>query len=763
MKKFIFILFVVFSTNLWASNTVKTVNVPYSLDDFSFTYDTDGYLKISTSSLCSYSEKNEPGLPLLPYEITLDGQYSYVSSNVKYEKKLIKSNVVVRQSPLPVATDGSMSVPMSNAITYPETVFPDTNFMYSMQSRWSDLSIFRFLVCPFIYDAKEKNLYFIESFDVEVTASMYSGQTNTRRLRKSPSIMRSKKGLSERKAESGIIKSADNNGASADIEYVIITADSLKQSFEPLMNWKRTKGLKSKIITIEEIYSSYPGSRNSVKLKNCLYDLYANRGLVYVLLGGDDKIIPVQGCYCRVKKDSTSYYVDYNIPSDIFYSCYDGDFEWDGNGNGIYGEVDDNINFTQYVYVTRVPIRKNIDIVSFVSKLLKYEQSPDWSNKMLMCGTKLWRNIKNSTQSDAEAKGDNLYTNYIKPYWNGKRYRFYDTLTDFSGGKEYDLTNVNLSNQLSNGYDIVDMMTHGGQTTWSMEKGLSYSSSDGSTQTNIRSSIITTMACNTNAFDTSSYPGSSDPCLSESLIRNPSSGVIAYLGCSRYGWGYGGDDNNGGTSQMGPSLKYESYFYRFLLSKSYSDLNYGVLVSAAKNSYIASSNRYDSYRWLQLGLNPIGDPEMPIFIEQPQAFKNVKFDHKANELIIKTGVEGCKICIMSASDNGNTYHKVYDAVDNITIEQFPSSYSVCITKQGYIPLVYNISHESNKWIIQNQKMIGLAAYSLDNMEFGSNVTQNLPNGNVEVNSGTTEITAKSVILRPGFSVKKGAEFKIKNK
>ncbi|MDE5646108.1 MAG: hypothetical protein K2I45_10785, partial [Muribaculaceae bacterium] len=582
MKNFILsLLLLVVYLNAWSGNITRTYNVSFDSEEFTFSYDVNGYLQISSDKDFCYSERNEPGLPLIPYEIALDGQYSYVSSNVRYNKRLIRSNVTVQQSPMPLISDLDSEVLVSNDITYSsDTIFPNENFIYSAQSRWSDFSVFRFLVCPFVYDAKEKSLYFIDSFSIDMTVSQDEVEMSRNLFGKIPAQMRQIYGHNVENAAKDIqiSMSMDNNSDDSNIEYVIITADSLKQAFEPLMNWKRTKGLKSKILSIEEIYSSYPGVRNSVKLKKCLFDLYKNKGLVYVLLGGDDTIVPVQGCYSRVPKSSDSDYVDDSIPSDIFYACFDGDFEWDGNNNGIFGEIDDDINFTQYICVTRVPIRTSIDATSFISKLLTYEQNPNWSNRMLMCGTKLWRYMQHSTQSDAEAKGDNLYANYIQPYWNGKRFKFYDTATDFADGENYNLTNLNLANQLSDGYDFVDIITHGGQTVWSMEAGSSYSSSHGKKQTNIGSTIVTTMSCNTNAFDTSVYPGKSDPCLSESLIRNPLSGVIAYLGCSRYGWGYSGNDQTGGSSQLGPSLQYESKFYKHLFNRDYENLNFGMLV-----------------------------------------------------------------------------------------------------------------------------------------------------------------------------------------
>lgn len=755
------------SLNTWSNTITRPANITFNLDDFQFTYDSQNFLQISSSDLCIFSEDNGPALPLFPYEITLDGQYSYVTSKINYKEKLIMSDVIIQNNPVPLITYSKVSEYNSSAFSYSDGIFPNSNFIYTTHNKWSDFSVLHFLVCPFIYDADKRNLYFIETLDIEITVSEDKAESNRKLLNKVPSKIKSiySKNLDINTNENKIPISSNSNIHEDNVEYVIITTDSLKKAFEPLINWKRTKGLKSKIISVEEIYSSYPGSRNSLKIKNCLYDLYINKGLTYVLLGGDDKIVPVQGCYCRVRKDTVSYYTDYSMPSDIYYSCFGGDFEWDANGNGIYGEIEDNINFTQYLYITRVPIRTSVDASSFITKLLNYEKNPNWSNRMLMCGTKLWRFIKDSTQSDAEAKGDNLYTNYIKPYWDGKRFRYYDTATDFVGGENYNLTNINLSNQLSNGFDFVDMMTHGSQTTWAMEEGASYSSDQGKIQTNIRSSIVTTMACNTNAFDTSTFPGSYDPCLSESLIRNPSSGVIAYLGSSRYGWGYGGTDEKGGTSELGPSLQYESYFYKFLFNNNFNIKNYGVLVSVAKSSLIAVCSIYGGYRWLQLSLNPVGDPEMPIFTEQPRIFEDIKFEQTIDTLSIQTGVEGCTICVMSAQDFGETFHQRFDYVNNISLTRFPVPYCACITKQGYIPVIYYLSYipESNKWVIQNEKLSGKNSYKLENVELGSNISKELPVGNVEINSGFTEIIAKSVVLKPGFSVKKGAKLKITNK
>ena len=66
-------------------------------------------------------------------------------------------------------------------------------------------------------------------------------------------------------------------------------------------------------------------------------------------------------------------------------------------------------------------------------------------------------------------------------------------------------------------------------------------------------------------------------------------------------------------------------------------------------------------------------------------------------------------------------------------------------------------------LFRTKKLSGANTYTFDNVEIGSNITKVLPEGHVEVQSGITEINAKTVTLRPGFSVNKGAELKINNK
>ncbi len=745
--KFILLFFI---ASITASGALKTkkITITFSEDDFSMTYQENGCLQIETNKLASYPETNEPGLPLFSTDVALSGRGVYISSTPQYSKRLIKTNVQIAQSPTPITTDSLLQHPtVSHDITYnTSAVYPTSNCHYVASSDWENQTVLHFISCPFVYDAEAKELYFIDSIDLDITISEEQSikKSRTKTFSNIP-ILKSFVLNADELDDAMPLNQVSSYSTNDRIDYVIITSQALKSSFEPLLQWKKTKGLYSQIITMEEIESNYSGSDIQLKLKNCLYDLYTNKSLKYVLLGGDDTVVPVRGCYGMVLSNNIEY-KDNTIPTDLYYACFGSSFEWDENGNGIYGETEDNINLAQSIYVTRVPVRSPTDIDAFVGNLLKYEKDPQLNNNILMCGVKL--NGYVSFQSDAEAKGDNLYNRYIKPYWNGQKYKFYDTYTDFSGGDDYAVNSTNLMHQLSNGYTFVDMITHGSQATWAMESGVSYNSENGSSQTNTHTTIITTTACSTNAFDNSFHGGFVDPCLSESLIRNPTSGVVAYLGCSRNGWSILGKG-------LGPSLQYEAYFYKNLFSSEFQNKNYGVIVAAAKAEMITMSSFVPAARWIHFGLNPIGDPEMPIYTVQPKTFNDVNFTTDNNYITLNTRVPDCCICTMSLNDNGNSYYKVHENQQSASLYELPINCSFCITKQGYVPKQYTLC------LVQNKTLTGTNVYNYDVVYFGSSLTTQATSGPVLIENGVTTVNATKIItIMPETRIEKGAELRL---
>lgn len=760
MRKVNIFLFLLVSLTVSAALKTEKISISFSEDDFHLYYDDRGCLVIASVKPATQPTSNEPCLPLFSTDIAVSAGNSYISSYLKFTKRLIRTDVRVVQSPFPVPTNCVSDAPVTYSDPYALTVYPASNCNYVASSEWGDVTVLHFQSCPFVYDAQEKNLYFIDSIELDITLGDNQSDSIMRQVgagryvRTDPGVLKSFV-KNANAVDSLLAMRPDANDVEEKIDYVIITRRSLVSSFEPLLKWKRMKGLYSRIITMEDIESDYEGDGIQLKLKNCLYKFYRNNGLQYVLLGGDDTVVPVRGCYGQVKTSedgngNSIYKIDSTIPTDLYYACFGKNFGWDANGNGIYGETDDNISLSPSIYVTRVPVRSPEDVTAFVDKLLRYEKGLHWNNNILMCGNDLGYSTS-AQKSDSEEKGDELYSKYIKPYWDGTRVRFYDTCTDFPTGADYALNAKNLKYQMSLGYSFMDMITHGMQNFFTLEDGVYYID-EGMSQNNSGSTIITTTACLTNAFDMAYEGGAVDPCLSESLIRNPSSGVVAYLGCSRVNW------FNYLSLYYSADFQYEVQFYKNLFSyNSMGGRNYGTVVAAAKATMISSSLEYREERWVQFGLNPIGDPEMPVYTSAPKQFDELKFVHSEHSMAIETGGPRCRICIMSADDTGASYYEVYDGVQNLSLpDTIPFNIIIGITCQGYVPTFYKVCN------IQNETLSDDKVYDSDMVRVGYSVVPLRPWGDVVVKNGKTMVNASDITIY-SITVEKGAELIINNK
>lgn len=728
----------------------ETMNIQFeekfSPDSFSLISDDYGKTLICTNLISTYSDKNT-ALPWLPLRYVIPSGFRLESYTVNLNRNLYKTGVnMATYDSFGKNTDKSTNN-MGKCDNFPNS---ETNCILTSSSNWKDLSILNFLVCPFIFDETLSELFFVDSIKIEASITDEQAISNDLSLGMCPDFVKDGLELSEelRTSTSGMSSRKSNADR---IDYVVITSENLKDSFKTLVNWKKKKGIYSKILTLEEIYSEYEEKTPQLKIKKAIYDLFINNGLQYVLLGGDDTVVPVQVCFGKVQDQKyTEPIADLTIPTDIYYSCFDGCFDWDRNNNQIYGEISDDINLTPSLCVTRVPVRTPYHAECFTKKIIAYETSTSFSNKLLMAGATLITGSYNDPQiSDVQAEGEMIYDGYISPYWNGERIRFFDTGSDFQDGADYDFTASNLFHQIEQGYSFIDINTHGLQDKWLMEKGEGYGYRHSNSQINNEFSIITTASCLTNAFDSSEKGGKNDPCLSESLLRNEESGVIAYLGCSREGWTTGYV-----APVITPSGLYTASFYSNLFSKIHYGNNFGKVVASAKNDLIPFCSEYGKHRWIMFGLNPLGDPEMPIFTEHPKEFSDAKLIRKmSGDYIVDTGVEGCRVCMMSSKDFGDSYYQVIDYVDSIEFMSRRIDCDLTITKPGYIPLSYNIVR------LYKERVIDDHTVTADLVEVGS-FDSGIAEDKYIIDRGKTVIKGKTVVLGPGTEVKKGASLTV---
>lgn len=677
MKKYLLLSFCLICSCILNAVTIKTVKVDINMTNLSFPRDAYGQIQIipGGDTFVFDEGENMPCLPYYPISVYIPGGNQYVDAELRYNQTLVFNNCTLAPAPKSVTTSQLLQDEPSRVSLFDKDVYPKNNMRYVGKSQVGEACILYFKICPFTYDNRSKRLFLLTNIQLDVLLEDVMGVT-------------SEDSDNSYSVDNPMIKDLVLNpediyfggltvpDASRPLDYLILTNRELAGAFTKLAEWKKQKGVWTEIMTIEDVERIYDGDSPQKKIKQCLFDMYLHRGLKYVLLGGDDTIIPVRYCKSRRRfKDGT------DIPTDMYYSCFGQPFDWDANGNGIYGEPSDSIDMLPSIYLSRVPVRTFPDAENFADRIMSYEKMPTpsvWNNKMLMCGHKL-ENYKNG-HSDSELKGDKLYNDHIKALWNGERKKLYDTYNDF--GYERVWWGA-IQEQLSTGYAFADFIMHGAPWCFAMDNDGHYDTNDASGLTNPGYTIITTNACSTNAFDDSVLGEEyQDPCLSESLIRNANSGVIAYLGCSREGWYYRGLN---WEKTLGPSLQYESRFYNNLFSTQYEDKNWGKIVALSKAELIANCESDNELRWVQFGLNPIGDPEMPVYTDTPKTFPKAKVNMAKGKINIDTGVDSCTVCIMSRLDGGQSYYKVLHNVRNANLDYNVDSLSLCISKQNYVP------------------------------------------------------------------------------
>jgi len=131
--------------------------------------------------------------------------------------------------------------------------------------------------------------------------------------------------------------------------------------------------VQAEIYTVEDILDNYFGISDADKIRNFLILAYiswagSSNPLEYVLLGGDDEIIPSVSFY--VAAGGTIGY----IPSDLYYGGLDGN--WNGDGDSRFGEMEDNPDFYPELAVGRISGDVQQDFVNAINKIQSYTDNP---------------------------------------------------------------------------------------------------------------------------------------------------------------------------------------------------------------------------------------------------------------------------------------------------------------------------------------------------------------------------------------------------
>lgn len=768
MKRYFYFLFMgLFTPIMLNAQTIRTIPLEYKESDFDFV-EIEDYVYLSTGDYTTIL-KNDTLAPALPYiclNVLIGPDESYIDFSSNSTETLIREGITIAPNPIEDFTNKNVTAPPSSyPLIYAKSTYPDMNIEYTGTHITNGYKFLTFLVCPFRYDSTNRKLYFYRqiNLNIQLKTSIKNNLTLSAQKQKGKGcffINEEHKELLYGKFITNQPVSKSYSSQDQPYRYLIITSNALKDEFERLAQWKSIKGVKAKVLTVEDIYSNdtHADRSNQLKIKYAIKDYYQpyNNGIKYVLLGGDSNHVPVEMCHlqCVVRDELLTDIT----PADIYYSSFNS-MEWDNDHDGRSAElVDDSVDLSLDVAITRLPARYSYEANKMVSRIIDYERnasSNNWDNSMLLCGVMAFNNttVNGRIVSDAEMQTNTMYNNYISPNWSGTVFRFYDTFTDYSSvnyGANYDVSSNNLQSELSKGYSFAFVNTHGNPNSWEMETYASYDNNKASTLINPHYTILSTSACETNHFD------QSVPCLGEAFMQNGNGGILAYYGCSRKSFG------SILPSSLGTDMNFIGTFYQKLFH-TYSNQCLGEAIRDSKNMFLSNINNYNSTRWMYLALNAFGDPEMPVYKTVPTAIPNVTINYDGSNLTVNSGVERPMLCLMSRYDEGNSFYRYQfgngtPPNESNTFTDMNGEYSYCLTKKGYLPTLAVIGNTVH---LQNETFTGKNNVISYHTLIGSNVTSLTSEGAVTIESGSTVITSHNdVIITGEFEVKLGAELEI---
>ncbi len=407
-------------------------------------------------------------------------------------------------------------------------------------------------------------------------------------------------------------------------EYVIVTTPALDSAFSDLARFKRLSGMSTEIALIDSIFTCYKGLDNAAKLKNYLIDFY-NAGGRYVLLGGDDNLVPVRYVYYYNAVSTVN--PDDLMPSDLYYADVDGD--WDFDGDGIYGEPDqDHPDILPELKVGRVPVAADSLARHYVNKLIDYYTNPGGGDFSYLTRTLFF--TADQMRDYPEGGQHGVIASQIPG----------DFAVDTTTGVEYPSGNdPNPTNpggpecidSIADGYGLIHILAHG-RTDGFMVRSANYAESPASyiltsrqiggqgslytLEANGKTSVYYSLACYMGGFDRDTIGElPSNWSFVERIIGLENSGAVGMIANTRWGW------------------VYSSY----LLESSFTAHLFGDADGSPVTAMYLSWQDYPYYRDLVYGQNFYGDPTLIMYREEPDFMEAGVDPLQYNKLTVKSG------------------------------------------------------------------------------------------------------------------------------
>jgi hypothetical protein len=151
-------------------------------------------------------------------------------------------------------------------------------------------------------------------------------------------------------------------------DMLIITSEEWIPRFGAYMDFYSDKGIRTRIVALEDIYASMEGVDHQEQIRNYIIQEYEDNGISMVSLGGDVSIVPYRSLYCWAQEGDED-----QLPSDMYYACLDGTLNDDGDDR--WGEVGED-DLLPELGIGRLSFNNEAQFETIMHKTFSYLQNP---------------------------------------------------------------------------------------------------------------------------------------------------------------------------------------------------------------------------------------------------------------------------------------------------------------------------------------------------------------------------------------------------
>ncbi len=547
-----------------------------------------------------YPRMIDPGQPMLnyyPLKVLLPFGEKYQDAELRFgESKTVLTHQSVKHAEVQVPISRPQDfVPVGPdpEIYENDAFFPTQDIEYLGTQYYRGYGIAIFNVYPFRYNPVSGEIHAHASFEIEISSVfdeevarkqarfVTPSDSSTRQLERMVQNPRTRSTYDDYSS----YKESQRNLDPADAKSMIIITDEARIPwFGNYATWRESHGISTGIYSMEYIYANYDGVDNAEKLRNFIIDAYSSWAdtaspLEYVILGGDDEIVPERGVYGRVGNT-----VDNRMPSDLYYSNLDGD--WNANGNDIYGEIADDTDMIPELHIGRFSAETQTEFNNIFHKTMYYVDQSTFSNNIAIF---YGENLNNNPLTWGGDYKDDIYQ-YLP-----EEYSFY---SQYQRDGTYSAVSVRES--INSGVNVMNHMGHANETSL-MGQG------SGTIQQlqNTEYGFLYSQGCYPAAFD--QRTSGDGECVGEHLMM-ASGGLFGFIGNTRYGWYMPG-------SIEGASQYYDREYFIGLFEEDVPELGKALTYSRLQNLNAALQSGV--MRWCYMEMILFGDPSVTVKLTDP--------------------------------------------------------------------------------------------------------------------------------------------------